>query len=329
MVVLYHCARHVNQEVPVPALTSFVQFGHAGVDLFFVLSGFIILFVHEHDIGCPRRALHYAERRASRVMPTYWVALAVTLGMMTAGGHHLPGLGGLIMAVTLLPSDKPPILGVAWTLQFELMFYFFFAVLICNARVGWLLLAAWTTAMVAATGLLAPTAPPVLRFLCGAYNFEFLMGMAVAWHTTHFKTGRPRHVAAAGVCLLGMAAFAEDRGWMDGYAATARLFYGVPAALFILGAVALDIQGKLNPPRLLLILGKASYSIYLFQFVFIGAVWKILLALGLDQSMPAWFSFAVLVAATLTGGVLAAAYIERPMLRLIRNGFPVRTRAAT
>ena len=73
-VVFYHTARHTDKAYGTPLLRQIFQFGHAGVDLFFVLSGFIILFVHFRDIGQPGRLSYYANRRFTRVMPTYWVA---------------------------------------------------------------------------------------------------------------------------------------------------------------------------------------------------------------------------------------------------------------
>jgi peptidoglycan/LPS O-acetylase OafA/YrhL len=76
--VFYHVTRHERQALALPVLSRITQCGHAGVDLFFVLSGFIILFVHEKGLGRPGRWTHYAGRRFNRVFPTYWIALGLT-----------------------------------------------------------------------------------------------------------------------------------------------------------------------------------------------------------------------------------------------------------
>ena len=86
-VVVYHTARHFDKNYGIPGLESVFQFGHAGVDLFFVISGFIILFVHFDDIGRPDRIGHYLSRRLTRLLPAYWVAVALTIAALQLGGH--------------------------------------------------------------------------------------------------------------------------------------------------------------------------------------------------------------------------------------------------
>ncbi len=70
---------------PFPASGLFA-FGHAGVDFFFVLSGFIILHVHAGDIGRPVRLGHYLQRRFTRVYPFYWVVFL--LALLAMGLRH-------------------------------------------------------------------------------------------------------------------------------------------------------------------------------------------------------------------------------------------------
>ena len=147
-VVLYHAARHLNKIYGLPSLTAVFQFGHAGVDLFFVISGFIILYVHYRDINSPARLRHYVGRRFTRVMPTYWVALALTV-LLAAGGHAgLPSLSDLIWSVSLAPSDHQLLLGIAWTLRYEIIFYALFCILIVNRIAGLVTMSVWLAAII-------------------------------------------------------------------------------------------------------------------------------------------------------------------------------------
>ncbi len=120
--VIYHSARHLDHVYGLPGLARATQAGHAGVDLFFAISGFIILFVHGGDIGRPGRFARYAGRRLTRILPAYWVALAVTIGLGVAGSHGFPAVFEVVWSALLLPSDHTPLLGIAWTLQHEIVF---------------------------------------------------------------------------------------------------------------------------------------------------------------------------------------------------------------
>ena len=126
------------------------HFGHAGVDFFFVLSGFIITFVHRTDIGKPKRLGHYLERRFTRVFPFYWLVLIFSL-LATWLLHRaqFPAVREILANLLLLPQTEDKIVGGAWTLVYEIMFYFVFAIAICNRRIGAAVLCVWA-ALVAA-----------------------------------------------------------------------------------------------------------------------------------------------------------------------------------
>ena len=318
-VIGYHVARHVDQAYDLPGLRRATQSGHAGVDLFFVISGFIILFVHYRDIGRPARLTHYLSRRFSRVMPIYWVALGLTVLMAAVAGHGTPTMARLLWSVTLLPSADEPVLGVAWTLQYEIMFYAAFGVLICSRIVGLALLAAWLCWIVATSQESLPSIGGIPSSLAGTYNLEFFLGMGIAYWLRRGRVPFPQLVLFAGLVSLATAAFAETTGRLDGYSSLARLAYGVPSALLILGLAEIERSGKLVVPGGMRALGAASYSLYLFQFVFIGATWQAWLALRADSWLPAWASFPVLAGAALLGGTIVSQRVEKPLLQLLRS----------
>jgi peptidoglycan/LPS O-acetylase OafA/YrhL len=172
-VVLYHVARHVEKSRDVNFWLTFFQFGHAGVDLFFVISGFVILHAHYKDLGQPERFAHYLNRRLTRIYPPYWVALALTVAMGALGGSGLPDIWELVLSATLLPLNQEPLLGVAWTLLHEIVFYALFALLIVHRGVGFAVLGAWLLGISAKLFTHVPTwgLPPSLL---AAYNLEFL-----------------------------------------------------------------------------------------------------------------------------------------------------------
>lgn len=314
-VLLYHAARHVDAAYGAPMLMRVFQGGHAGVDLFFVLSGFLILHVHRGDIGRPERIGHYARQRFTRVMPLYWIALALTV-LKGVGGHGVPAIGSLVHSALLLPGWEEPLLGPAWSLQHELLFYIVFAAFILNRRAGVALLGLWSAVMlIGVTGALDDAVP---FQIAGHYNLEFLMGMGVALALPHIRKGS--RMAWVGGLLLAAAAWLESAGHLDGNAAVARIAYGLPSALLIGGLATLSRTQSFALPRWLGALGGASYSIYLFQFLFMGLVVKGWAAAGLDQSAWAGLIFLPMVVAGIGGGLAVAHWVERPLLRQMRRG---------
>jgi exopolysaccharide production protein ExoZ len=326
-VVLFLATRQLNWAFGVPFLLSAFQFGHAGADVFFVISGFIISYVHYEHIGTPARLVPFVWRRLTRLMPTYWVALAATVMMSKADGHRFPSLRSLAWSASLLASKGELLLGIAWTLRYQAVFYAMFCVLILSRTAGVLVLVLWLVGIV--MSMLAGsviTGVPDLFF--GSYNLQFFFGMAAAYVMRNYRVPRPMTLLTVGIVLFAIAAIAEDIGMLDGYADPARLAYGLPAALIVLGTTEAVRRSLITVPPRLIALGVASYSIYLFQLVFIGIVSQLLLMSGLHRWMPELISFAVMLMAVAAGGTLVSRWFEYPVMRLLRGqGLRVAPRA--
>lgn len=321
LVVVYHAARHLDGNgLGLPWMGGIERFGHAGVDFFFVLSGFIILFAHWDDLGRPSALPRYAERRATRIYPLYWPVLAVYLAMASLGAREIDASATSLLAnVLLLPTAQEPILGVAWTLQHEMLFYAAFAVLLVSRSLGPVLLTGWLGVVLAvAAGWIEPLAGGWGRVALSAYNLQFALGMLAAW------VARRAHVRPTGaIAWLGGLAFfavgvAESEGLVDGYEDPARMAYGAAAWLLVIGLVERERVSGLRVPRLLALLGKASYSIYLVHLLFMGVAYKLLDGVGATQ-LPAHFQLLLLVSIGIAGGVLVSRWIETPLTALARR----------
>lgn len=317
IVVLYHASRHIDKNLGFALGKQTFQFGHAGVDFFFVISGFIILFIHRPDVDHPNRVVHYWLRRITRIYPIYWFILAVTIaGTLVSGHMPLPTPFDIIWAATLLPTGTDPIVGVSWTLQYEVLFYIAFSALILNAQAGLSVLALWLAFILlglfqAQTGFAARLTSP--------YNLEFFFGMATALWLLHGTVPQARILFILGFTLFIASCGAEVFGLLDGYKPLARLSYGIPSAIMILGLVQLDRTGAIAMPTSLLWLGRSSYSIYLFHLTFIGLAYKLLAALNMLEWAPLWTTFGLITIAGIGGSVAVSIFIEYPLMRLIRK----------
>ncbi len=298
-----------------------------GVDIFFVLSGFIMMLVAEKK---PRPAEFLASRIA-RVVPIYWfytlllVALAVIMPSILRWTILAPDL--VLKSLFFIPYHHPvdgkiqPILVQGWTLYYEMFFYLLFATLIslsAGARIG-------VTILVFAVLLLGlpeifGNGIAIVDFLSNSIILEFAAGMGLyvvyrrGWVT-------PRSATAAAIVLiaivwgLGSEALAPLAADYDAPERLRFLFWGIPAVLAVF--VFLSLRTPDNPViRFLRMVGDASYTMYLFHTFIIGGVTIVWLKLGLPTGPL--FS-AVVFPIVLVGSLIAYALVERPLLGLSRR----------
>jgi len=193
MVVLFHLGLNLAKDkyLGLKILELPFSFGNAGVEFFFVLSGFIIMNAHRADIGRLDRLAPYIRRRVLRIYPIYWIIFLVVFSaaLLTPSLYHsVPhNATTIIQSLLLFPLDKvlvggtgAPVIIVAWTLQYQIFFYFIFAILIADLRCGIVsILAIFVLYM---TGLINGTSnlPFPLSFLAQDYFLLFCMGMLIA-----------------------------------------------------------------------------------------------------------------------------------------------------
>ncbi len=327
LVVLYHAALHVEGDVPGSVvLWRLPHFGHAGVDFFFVLSGFIITFVHRTDIGRPERLGHYLERRFTRVLPFYWLVLSFSLlDIWLLHRAQFPGIRELLSNVLLLPQTKDQIVGGAWTLVFELTFYLVFAIAICSRRIGAIVLCTWA-AFVAAGFFVTPSAESaVLNVATSPFCLEFFLGIGAAIYLSRRSVPFSGPLLVVGLVGFASAGLCEVAGWLYGFGTAARLAYGTCSLMVILALVERERSGRLTVPRFMAVLGRASYSVYLVHLIAIGITFKFLamaFALAPSWSIAIWI---LLCTAGLAGGILASIWLEQPIIRLARRSLFARS----
>lgn len=322
LVVLMHCS------VSIFALPKYwgtkpfgpvFDFGHAGVEFFFVLSGFIILHVHWQDLGIPARLGDFAYKRFRRIYPIYWVVLALVAAAYFANpafgkGHEREPLTLLssFLLVHLTPGD--PVLPVSWTLFHEILFYVLFGLVIFRYRLGMVVAAAFLVGAVARLAL--GHLPYPLEFLCSPYNLLFAMGALAAWLCRRDRMPAPALLVFLGVALFGCTALDEVRLGLLGEDAR-TLLYGLGSAQALAGAVELERGGRLRVWAWLRLLGDASYAIYLAHFPTQSLMAKVFVATGLREALTPQASFVLLVLLSVAVGLGLHLFVERPLLALL------------
>jgi exopolysaccharide production protein ExoZ len=301
---------------------------NVGVDFFFVLSGFIVTFVHWDDFGRPDRLLHYANRRFARVFPPYWVILTVIVPIYLT----VPSFGvasqhdwlSIVTSYLLIPMPQQPVLGVAWTLTFELFFYVLLALVIGFGRRALALFVMWGIAIVVCLGAGLDYYP--FSFFGSAYGLQFLLGMAVAAGLRKRRVRAPGTLLGVGLVGFFLPVFLWPgiQSILDG--TVARLVFGAAAGLIIAGAIGLERAGRLRAPALLVPLGAASYAIYLTHVVTESALIRLFSRIAPGVLGPEAMLLALSLAAV-AGGLIYHYWVERPLTRAVRRRLPSRTPA--
>lgn len=296
LVVLFHGERALNlpQYVGHAPWGGITGFGHAGVDFFFVLSGFIIFYVHHGDLDRPAALWRYATRRVCRIYPPYWVVAALLLMVGLAKGR-VPDAADLGKALLLLPGDHDMVLGVAWTLVREMVFYVVFGIAIVDRR-----LAAVAVVVLLAVGQV------------GAFDLLFAFGMGAAWLVVRGSVPFPRTLLVVGAVGFLTAGVAENAGLLPLVGLAGRLAYGTASALMILG-----LARPLHIGPVLTLLGAASYSIYLVHSPMLGYAAKGLALI----SLPGWLTMVAAVVIAVAAGIVFHLVVEKPLTRAAQRLF--------
>jgi exopolysaccharide production protein ExoZ len=318
LVVLYHAGRMLAEPQYVGhtfILTSLFRFGNAGVDFFFVLSGFIIFYVHSADIGRPERLPHYLWQRISRIYPIYWVVTVLVMAILIAK-HDWLALNPqrAIASVLLLPNGQEPILEVAWTLLHEVAFYALFAIAIVSAPAGLF----FATAFLLLATFPVPNHLTVTNFLQTPYHYEFALGVFAALCVQRAWFGPKWLIGILGLVGFVAGAWIVNTGTLGGTGTGGRLWFGVASCLLIIGAAEAELCGQLKIPALGSYLGAASYSIYLIHTIAIGFGAKAFFAIPLAHEVPITIALLDCLFAVIVGCALHST-IEKPLLNFIRG----------
>ncbi|MGK9334559.1 exopolysaccharide production protein ExoZ [Sinorhizobium meliloti] len=301
-VVLFHAAEKTGYHFTI---------GAAGVDVFFVISGFIMWVISDRRSVTP---VEFIADRCRRIVPVYWLATAVMVAGALAGlfPNLVLTLEHVLASLFFVPARSPssgeiwPVLVQGWTLNFEMLFYAVFAGSLFMPRnwrlpvVTGLFLALVIAGRVVAFDdpvMLTYTRPVILEFVAGMIIGEFWLKGRVP----------PLAVGSAllacslgGFALIGVLGLPFD-----------ELTTGPLAVLLVIGVLSLEVNGCVRALPLPGLLGDASYSIYLWHTFAISVVAKAGLAIGLGAPVT---MFAGVLSGTLLG-IAAYMMLERPLLR--------------
>lgn len=316
-------------------------FGGTGLDIFFVISGFIMVYVGVRYFRGEGSVQDFLWRRVLRIFPLYWfvtllyVGLASTKTLLTllSGQSFAASLDldlqwyRLLGSFTLFPTYNEagiirPIVGVGWTLSYEVFFYLVFALTI---GIGF----RWSLPIIAVLFAFLAFVPLPLgksalaEFLMNPVLLEFPMGMLIGYGVVlGLRPPRWLLISSLVLSLVGYLIGIIFNFDYDYH----YLYRGIPSALLVFGLIFWEIQFGLKIPSFLVKLGDASYSIYLIHSMVISyVVIQLVMAIpALQQVHVDLLGFATFLIAS-SVGLLLYEKIEHPLQRFVMKCYETRS----
>jgi len=266
LVVLLHAFETWGERVDPAAPGVNWENGAAGVDIFFIISGFVMVISSRRLVDQAGAWLIFLRHRIVRIVPLYWLLTTVkVLAVMVLGSvvlrtsldFNFVAGSYLFLPVTDSAGHFRPVLPVGWTLTYEFLFYLLFAVALAM-RVDTLRVVVPGLGLIAGAALARTDAWPAWTILFDTIVVEFVFGVVLAKWT--LKGFRLPPAIAGGLVLVGFASILILPMISEN---TRVLTWGIPAFAIVAGAVSLEPFVAHTLPRWILALGDASYSIYL------------------------------------------------------------------
>lgn len=291
-----------------------------GLDLFFVISGFIMVHIALQGEPSPGA---FMRNRIIRIVPLYW-ALTLALFALALVGPGLLGAqrgdwGGLVKSlffIAYVNTDHvvQPLVFPGWTLNYEMLFYALFAASLLIKGMGRRVAAVSgvLVVLVLAGGWLG-VQDPVGRFYTSPRLLEFAFGMVLGLIQPGIKESKAGGIAAcvAGAALVTVAELRWNGPWHA---------VGLGCALIVYGALALEAAGAAIRNRFVLLLGAASYSLYLTHAFVMVPFTVGARRLGLTHG-PALTAVMLVELAVITlVAILVHLWFERPVGERLRRG---------
>jgi exopolysaccharide production protein ExoZ len=300
--------------------------GAIGVDVFFVISGFIITRTVQRRPGLS--AMSFLQARWLRVVPLYFIFSAPWVAAAVVGGTAHPDRW--VATILFWPSFgetlTQPFLPIGWSLCFEMLFYVAVALGLAIGKAGrWAMVAAYAGCAV----LAFTVGGPLFGYLGSPLVIEFLAGAAIALGSRYFGPRAPMFGAlalVAAVLWLALFVLAGDPGVAGAdlasrYSVLRLGLWGPPAVLLVWAMVLLEPKlPDIRATRAIVHLGRASYAIYLSHLLVL-----VLLSMALEGRLipggaDGWVLLAL--AASTAAGVTVLRFVEDPLRRSLNSLTP-------
>lgn len=294
IVVFYHATVNYREKINESFLFGYFSFGNRGVDLFFVISGFIITYTSYNSLGQPSKLWTFIKRRFVRIFPVYWIVitgfLLLQITLPSFYNSHYDLNASNLTSTYLLFFEHNMINGVSWTLTFELFFYLLFAFAFLFPSKKWIFFFSifYSLMLIAFLifGYQFPIANQWTALIFSPLNLEFFFGVLSVFFINKINTNTGKWVLVVGLLFFLTSAVFTNMGIKllnNDY--NKVILFGIPSAMILSGLVKLELNREFKPYRFLVQLGEASYSLYLLHLPILAAGLVIFQKLSIENNI--------------------------------------------
>lgn len=320
MIVVLHLILFGNEKygLNMPKPASLESILDTGVDIFFVISGFVMVYTTKRK---PTNARHFLLNRITRIYPVYWLLIFLTLPVFFLRPDWVNSSSAvptsLWHSLFLFPHEGSPLVMVAWTLEFEMFFYIVFSLTLFldHQRQIQAITAIFLMLVLAGLQIQPKPSQAFLELATSPLLLEFVAGMWLGYYYDRIKPSKTIFWISSGLAALSFYYVSLVESMK-----IERLFhYGFTAFFCVSAALSAEKIKWTLPKKISIISGNISYSLYLLHVLVIAALGRAWLSLGGKEFVPLFILFFCIIIASILGAALLYYFCERPVMKLLRN----------
>ena len=325
MVMLYHATRHYNLK-GLNFLGNIFKNGYLGVDIFFVLSGFVIT-ISSVEYFKNKNPTEFMFKRLIRIFPSFWLYLLLPLTILY---FVLPQFINdksafeflNYLKVFFLVFNHPTISHVTWTLSFELYFYFLFLMIIFNEKFKFLVICILICSILNLIGLPVSQNLYFKKYLFSPLILEFLLGVLIAFILGKIRS-KQKYLdlifLLASITLFLLSSYLDENNYIHISKHNRFLYFGIASFLLILSSLLFENFNKISISKSLILVGDSSYVLYLIHSIILSFFNNSLILTGrfiiFNNQITTLFICLIIVVIS----IIIHKYTEKPMIRFL-NG---------
>ncbi len=277
--------------------------GANGVDIFFVISGFVMIYTQSIN---PKTTLNFYRSRILRIVPIYWLITSFIIiiyiffpGLFKSFTIDFKSSISSFLFISQLTNNSNPIINLGWTLEWEMLFYLIFGMALYFKTIKKII--SFIFFMM------------IFIFLISKklYFLEFFLGVITGYIYINFR--KVNQNIGISILIIGIFTLLMSINQSSELINYDRfIIWGLPATLIVFGA----IYSKQIKNKFLLYLGDASYSIYLLQILTIPGFYKLITHLNFDINNTLLSIICLIL--SVSSGCIFHSYVEKK-IKLVKN----------